>query len=179
VTPPLGAEHVTIAVSGAHGGHTVDFRALAASGIVLLGRAVGFAGGTMRFAADLGQTIADGDASYLALLDEADAYVERNGLDLPEEPDARALGLDPDCVTNPVRDVDLARAGVGSIVGEMPRRGSPYVERPLTVESLAELRSALQEAADGWADLTVALSTESMERVSAAATSDLPGQRSS
>ena len=27
--PPLGAEHVTIAVSGAHGGHTVDFRDLA------------------------------------------------------------------------------------------------------------------------------------------------------
>ena len=27
---PAGAEHVTIAVSGAHGGHTVDFRALAA-----------------------------------------------------------------------------------------------------------------------------------------------------
>lgn len=64
-------------------------------------------------------------------------------------------------------------------LGEMPRRGSPYVERPLTVESPAELRSALQEAADGWADLTVALSTESMERVSAAATSNLPGQRSS
>ena len=29
-TPPPGAEHVTIAVSGARGGHTVDFRALAA-----------------------------------------------------------------------------------------------------------------------------------------------------
>ncbi|MER6876095.1 NAD(P)/FAD-dependent oxidoreductase, partial [Amycolatopsis sp. NPDC000673] len=27
-TPPAGAEHVTIAVSGARGGHTVDFRAL-------------------------------------------------------------------------------------------------------------------------------------------------------
>ena len=27
-TPPQGREHVTIAVSGAHGGETVDFRAL-------------------------------------------------------------------------------------------------------------------------------------------------------
>ena len=36
-TPPRGAEHVTIAVSGAHGGHTVDFRALATSGITLVG----------------------------------------------------------------------------------------------------------------------------------------------
>ena len=39
-TPPLGAEHVTIAVSGANGGHTVDFRTLAASGITLAGRTV-------------------------------------------------------------------------------------------------------------------------------------------
>jgi putative flavoprotein involved in K+ transport len=115
-TPPLGAEHVTIAVSGAHGGHTVDFRALAASGIKLVGRAVSFDNGTMRFAPDLGDNIANGDASYLSLLDEADAYIERNGLDLPEEPDARILGPDPECVTSPVLELDLARAGVTSIV---------------------------------------------------------------
>jgi uncharacterized protein with HEPN domain len=36
-TPAADAEHVTIAVSGAHGGHTVDFRALAARGINLVG----------------------------------------------------------------------------------------------------------------------------------------------
>ena len=33
-----GKEHVTIAVSGAHGGHTIDFRLLATKGITLLGR---------------------------------------------------------------------------------------------------------------------------------------------
>lgn len=115
-TPPLGAEHVTIAVSGAHGGRTVDFRALAASGIELVGRAVSFENGTMCFAPDVGDNIANGDASYLSLLGEADVYVERNGLDLPEEPDARVLGPDPECVTNPVLELDLARAGVTSIV---------------------------------------------------------------
>lgn len=115
-TPPLGAEHVTIAVSGARGGHTVDFRVLAASGIRLVGRAVSFDNGTMRFAPDLGDNIANGDASYLSLLDEADAYVERNGVDLPEEPEARILGPAPECVTSPVLELDLAQAGVTSIV---------------------------------------------------------------
>jgi putative flavoprotein involved in K+ transport len=115
-TPPQGAEHVTIAVSGANGGRTVDFRALAASGIRLVGRAVSFDSGTMHFAADLGDNIAHGDASYLSLLDEADAYIERNGLDLPKEPDARILGPDPEGVTNPVLEIDLACAGVTSIV---------------------------------------------------------------
>ncbi len=107
-TPPLGAEHVTIAVSGAHGGHTVDFRALAASGIRLVGMTDRYDDGVIRFAPDLGENIARGDASYLTLLDQADAYVERNGLDLPEEPAAHVLGADPDCVTGPLLELDLA-----------------------------------------------------------------------
>ena len=114
--PPRGAEHVTIAVSGAHGGNTVDFRALAASGITLLGRAETFDGGIMRFAPDLRLNIDNGDANYLSMLDEADAYVDRNGLDLPQEPEARAFGPDPDCVTDPILELDLTAAGVTSIV---------------------------------------------------------------
>ncbi|GAA1131246.1 NAD(P)/FAD-dependent oxidoreductase [Citricoccus alkalitolerans] len=114
--PPQGAEHVTIAVSGANGGHTVDFRDLAHSGITLVGRANSFQDGVMHFGADLAENIARGDANYLALLDEADEYVERNGLDLPEEPEARHLGSSPDCVEHPLRELDLEAAGVTSIV---------------------------------------------------------------
>ncbi|MGW3346192.1 flavin-containing monooxygenase [Nonomuraea rubra] len=115
-TPPRGAEHVTIAVSGARGGQTVDFRALAAQGVELVGRTVSYDDGVLRFAPDLVENIAHGDASYLSLLDEADAYVARNGLDLPEEPGARVLGPDPACMTDPARELDLAAAGVGSII---------------------------------------------------------------
>ena len=49
----------------------------------------------------LAENVAGGDANYLSLLDEADAYVARNGLDLPEEPEAREIGPDPDCMTDP------------------------------------------------------------------------------
>ena len=115
-TPPAGAQHVTIAVSGSDGGHTVDFRELAASGITLVGRTMSFDGGTLHFAGDLAENIAAGDAGYLALLVEADAFVERNGLDLPEEPEAHVLGPDPRCVTEPTLQLDLAAAGVSSIV---------------------------------------------------------------
>jgi putative flavoprotein involved in K+ transport len=114
--PTRGAEHVTIAVSGADGGHTVDFRSLAAGGITLVGRTVAYQDGTMRFAPDLGRNIAIGDANYLSLLDDADAYVERNGLDLPEEPEARILEPEPACVTDPVLELDLAGAGITSII---------------------------------------------------------------
>lgn len=112
-TPPQGAEHVTIAVSGARGGHTVDFRELAADGVRLVGMTASYRDGTLRFAADLDANIAAGDASYLGLLDEADAYVVRNGIDLPEEPQARILGPAPQAS---VDELDLAEAGVASIV---------------------------------------------------------------
>jgi putative flavoprotein involved in K+ transport len=114
--PPQGAEHVTIAVSGALGGATVDFRDLAARGMALVGLTESFDGGTLRFATDLGENIAAGDASYLALLDEADAYIARTGLDLPEEPEARKLGPLPACVSDPLLELDLADAGVSCII---------------------------------------------------------------
>jgi putative flavoprotein involved in K+ transport len=114
--PPRGAEHVTIAVSGAHGGNTVDFRDLASSGITLLGMAGPFDNGIMRFAPDLKTNIENGDANYLSMLDEADAYIARNNLDLPEEPQARVFGPDPDCLTDPIGELDLAEAGITSII---------------------------------------------------------------
>jgi putative flavoprotein involved in K+ transport len=70
----------------------------------------------MRFAPDLAQNIARGDANYLSVLDEADAYVARNGLDLPEEPEARLVDPAPPCVTDPILELDLAEAGVTSIL---------------------------------------------------------------
>lgn len=111
-----GTEHVTIAVSGARGGDTVDFRRLAAQGMTLVGLTKSYKDGVVSFQPDLADNIARGDANYLSLLDEADAYVARNGLDLPEEPEARDIGPDPDCVTNPILELDLAEAGVTSIV---------------------------------------------------------------
>lgn len=114
--PPQGAEHVTIAVSGALGGHTVDFRDLAARGMALVGLTESFGNGRIRFATDLAENIAAGDANYLALLDEADAYVVRTGIDLPEEPEAHRLGPMPSCATDPLLELDLADAGVSSII---------------------------------------------------------------
>jgi putative flavoprotein involved in K+ transport len=111
-----GTEHVTIAVSGAYGGRTVDFRRLAAQGMTLVGRTEAYRDGVMTFAGDLADNVARGDANYLGLLDEADAFVVRNGLDLPEEPEARRIGPDPACVTDPIRALDIGEAGVSAIV---------------------------------------------------------------
>ena len=115
-TPDPSMEHVTIAVSGAYGGHTMDFRDLAAQGVTLLGRAGACADGMLAFNNDLQHNVTTGDGYYLALLNEADAYVEREGLDLPEEPGAKVLGPLPECVTNPILSLDLKQAGITSII---------------------------------------------------------------
>ncbi|MGE8186860.1 flavin-containing monooxygenase [Pseudomonas sp. NPDC086278] len=111
-----GREHVTIAVSGAHGGRTVDFRGLAHRGMTLVGLTQAFNGSVATFQPNLAENLARGDENYLTLLNAADAYIERNGLDLPQEPQARHTVPDPDCVTNPILQLDLAQAGVTSII---------------------------------------------------------------
>jgi putative flavoprotein involved in K+ transport len=111
-----GTEHVTIAVSGARGGHTVDLRDLAAQGITLSGSARTFKNGVMEFAPDLAQNIARGDANYLSVLKAADTYVAQNRIDLPEEPRAHRIGPEPPCVSHPLLQLNLAAAGVTSIV---------------------------------------------------------------
>ncbi|WP_250437555.1 NAD(P)/FAD-dependent oxidoreductase [Caballeronia sp. ATUFL_F2_KS9A] len=111
-----GREHVTIAVSGARGGHTVDFRRLAHQGITLVGLTKSFDDTRVSFEADLADNIRRGDENYLSLLDAADAYAQRNGLDLPEEPEARHIPADPECMTHPLLELDLAQAGVTSII---------------------------------------------------------------
>ena len=115
-TPGPGTEHVTIAVSGARGGETIDFRRLAAQGMTLVGRTDSYKDGKMTFAPDLAVNLARGDANYLSLLDEADAYVARNGLDLPAEPDARKIDPDPECVIRPILHLNLAEVEITSVI---------------------------------------------------------------
>jgi putative flavoprotein involved in K+ transport len=111
-----GREHVTIAVSGTGGGHTIDFRRLAARGMILVGRTVGYRNGAIGFAPDLVANLERGDLNYHSVLDEADAYVARNGLGLPEDAQARAVWPDSDCITNPISTLDLATRGITTII---------------------------------------------------------------
>ncbi|PVA11066.1 FAD-dependent oxidoreductase [Pelagivirga sediminicola] len=114
--PAPGTEHVTISVSGARGGQTMDFRRLGGEGVILTGRTSGYEDGVLRFEDDLQRNIAAGDANYHEVLDMADAYVARTGIDLPEEPEARQAYPDPDSLTHPIRSIDLAEEGVTSII---------------------------------------------------------------
>ncbi|MHA2937091.1 flavin-containing monooxygenase [Vibrio sp. RC27] len=111
-----GTEHVTIAVSGAHEGITIDFRQLAHDGITLLGRTESYENGKIYVGQDLVTNVNNGDKNYLSLLDAADAYIKKHGLDLPEEPEARREVATPECMLNPLLEVDLAAKGITTII---------------------------------------------------------------
>jgi putative flavoprotein involved in K+ transport len=84
--------------------------------MTLVGRTQSFTDGSLHFAPDLADNIAHGNANTLSVLDEADAYIARNGLDFPEEPAAREVGADPQCVTDPVLALNIAEAGISAII---------------------------------------------------------------
>lgn len=110
--PPPGS----LAVTGAYGGYTIDYREFAARGALLLGRAIETSRGVMHFAADLEENLARGDASLLAFLDAADAHAIRAGLTLPEEPEARTTHADPTCVVRPITQLDLQAEGIATVI---------------------------------------------------------------
>lgn len=109
-------EHVAFAVSGYEGGKTVDFRRLGHMGITLVGITTHWDNHVLRFADGLIENIAEGDKAYFDVLRDADAYIERNGLDLPPEPQAWELLPDPECLKNPLRQLDLQETGITTII---------------------------------------------------------------
>ena len=116
-TEEQGPDRTKPLITGAFGGNTIDFRRFAAEGVTLLGRIQGAHQGVVNLASDLGKRLAYGDGSYTAFLDMMDAYVERHGLDMPEEPTARIVLPDPPCLIEPLRYLDLHDAGIGTVFG--------------------------------------------------------------
>ncbi len=99
-------------LSGHGGGHDVDLRRMAAEGIRVVGRLVGADGHRATFATDLAATLRFVDGWFGERLQPLfDGYVEATGQPFPAEV------LEPGTFEPPeVAGIDLARAGIGSIV---------------------------------------------------------------
>jgi putative flavoprotein involved in K+ transport len=111
-----GPSRLLPVISGAYGGHTIDFRRFAADGVTLLGRVKAARDGIIDIAPDLGESLANGDTVFATFLDMVDAHVEQHGLNLPQDPAARAMLPDPPCVAEPLRRLDLRTEGIGAVI---------------------------------------------------------------
>ena len=103
-------------ITGAYGGHTVDFREFAAQGMTLLGRLQLIRNGALHFGDDLAQNIDHGDAAYIDFLERIDRFVDRCGMSVSVDPEARANRGDRSEITSRARQIDIRRADLGSIV---------------------------------------------------------------
>jgi putative flavoprotein involved in K+ transport len=103
-------------ISGADGGHTIDFRRFAIDGMTLLGRVTASRDGIVEIAADLANSLALGDAAYAFFVDLADAHIAQHGLSFPQEPEARAVLPDSPCIAEPMRHLDLRAEGIGAVI---------------------------------------------------------------
>jgi putative flavoprotein involved in K+ transport len=110
------ARNIALAISGVHTKMPIDYRGLAAKGAVLVGRTADYADGKLTLDNDLAYNIAFGNKSYLDTLDLIDRYIDNNGMDLPEYPDARTLLPETEYEKNPILELDLAQAGITSII---------------------------------------------------------------
>ena len=115
-TPDPNTQHVTIAVSGYDGGKTIDFRKFANQGMSLVGLTKNYENGKLYFEKNLKYNLDKGDQSYLSVLKQADEHIEKNNLDFPEEPDAKIIESDPDCVIDPILEIDLKKENIKTII---------------------------------------------------------------
>lgn len=102
--------------SGAYGGRTIDFREFAARGMKLVGRVESAEGSLVRFAGDLLDNLAEGDAAFHAIMDGIDAFIAKTGMDRPLDPEARQLAPEPAGLRDLIRELDLREAGVGTVI---------------------------------------------------------------
>jgi putative flavoprotein involved in K+ transport len=111
-----GPDKALALITGAYGGHTIDFRELATLGVTLLGRVRGIRAGVAEILPDVAQSLETGDAAFTAFLDLVDAHVAGTGLDHPEECEARRRLPDPPCVVTPAQRLDLVAEGVNAVI---------------------------------------------------------------
>ena len=110
---PKGKFAASIQASGKDGGHTINLHRFARDGVVLLGRMQAAQGSTIKLAPDLLENLAKTDRFEADLLKRIDDYIEKNGLDVPQEtlPELRD-GYDAEAIT----ELDVQSAGITSVI---------------------------------------------------------------
>jgi len=125
-------EPPAIAQTGARGGHELNLRQMALDGLTLLGHARGAANGTLYAAPDLADTMRQADEHLKTFEGWFDEWTEREGIDaLPKPPPP--LLPDPAEMSEPITELDLAAAGIRTVVWATGFRSSlDWIELPIT-----------------------------------------------
>lgn len=104
-------------ISGTRGGHTVSLQQLARDGVTLLGRLAGVRGRVLEIGDDLEANVAKGDEVSAKLRGNLDMMISKAGIDAPPaEPDPVEAPFDGIAAMAAVRELELDRAGIASVI---------------------------------------------------------------
>jgi putative flavoprotein involved in K+ transport len=110
---PIAQRQPPPLVTGVGGGHDVDLRELATSGVILLGHIRGCDGRRIRLAPELRERLAEGDRAYAEFVARVDMHIARVRLDAPAAPGKpRQAADDPESVDA----IDIAAEGIRSVI---------------------------------------------------------------
>jgi putative flavoprotein involved in K+ transport len=116
-------------------GRDLDLATLQDIGVRLAGRLVGTQASTVRFAADLGGSVADADARLRRLLARIDRYAEHSATALPPAEPPRPVPVPAD-----LTHLDLRAAGITTVVSATGyRREYPWLQVPV-LDQAGEIR---------------------------------------
>jgi len=111
-----GPDRAPPLVTGAYGGHTIDFREFAELGIILVGHVRAVQDGVLQISPDLETSLAYGDAAYCGFLDLIDAHICQAQLNHPVDLKARIPRPNPRWFAEPLRQLDLHAENIRSII---------------------------------------------------------------
>ena len=127
---PLARLGANPQASGREGGHDLNYRSLQGLGVDLLGHFVGVGDGVARFAPDLAESVAFGDARYVELCELIARSCAERGLEAPDMPPPEPF------VANPPEALDLSTIGVVIFTSGFRPDYESWVEFPGAFDNL-------------------------------------------
>ena len=101
-------------VTGVGGGHDIDLRAFAANGMALVGRVVDIGDDRIAVAADLEDSLREGERAFHEFTRAVDAYVRKAGIDAPEQGPGTPVRLCGPVESAP--QIDIRAASIGAVI---------------------------------------------------------------
>ncbi|GAA2019701.1 MSMEG_0569 family flavin-dependent oxidoreductase [Terrabacter terrae] len=128
LSSPAARHGANVQATGAGGGHDLHYRTLAALGVRLVGHLAQIDGYTARFAPDLADVIAAGDAGFALLRDIIQSHCRDRGVAVPEIPEPSPLD------TSAPIALDLRGFGAVVVATGFRSRYSEWAEIPGLVD---------------------------------------------
>ncbi len=117
-------------VTGAAGGHDLNYRTLHSLGVRLGGHLQGADGGTVRLAPDFAESLAAGDAAYAMLREIVFGVADATGVQRPDLPDPAPLELEQ------VESIPARELGAVVVAAGFRSRYTEWVDIPGVVDDL-------------------------------------------